>query len=393
MSENKKKIAIVSGSRADFGLLRPLCYFFETQKSVELWVIATGSHFSKRHGYTFNDIVSANFSNVFRMNLHIEGDAAGDINNYIARSITRTNEFLAAHRIDSLIVLGDRYEILGVCIAAAIHGIEISHIHGGEVTTGAFDEFIRHSITKMSSLHFTAHPEYSKRVIQLGEDPQTVFFVGGLGAEIVKDLRPKLLSKEDCEEKLNLKFKKKNLLVTFHPETNKSEGTRSDFLTLLKVLDKCDDICCIFSLPNADTGFKFFIQAVKEFVKFRNQSSYYYFSLGHLRYLSLMQFVDAVIGNSSSGILEVPSFQIPTINIGSRQDGRVRSISVIDTDTSEKGISEAIAKAYSPAFKESIENCENPFFKQGTVREIGRIILSQDFESRPKRFFDVSFTS
>ena len=278
-----ENIAVVTGGRADFGLLSKLCQILDNDNRVKLTVIATGSHLSDAHGYTLKEVEAFGFTNVETIDLNICGDTREDINVYISTSISKFSVFFSSRQIKKILVLGDRYEVFGASIAAAILGIKIAHIHGGEVTEGAFDEFMRHSITKMSSLHFTAHEDYSKRIMRLGEDPKTIFNVGGLGAENIALMKSSLLSRKECEEILNVKFSKKNLFVTFHPETNKKNSLQ-DLNRLLTALSNLDDVSLFFSMPNAETNFNDFSDEIKSFVINKPDCRWAFYSLGHQVY-------------------------------------------------------------------------------------------------------------
>ena len=382
-----ENIAVVTGGRADFGLLSKLCQILDNDNRVKLTVIATGSHLSDSHGYTLKEVEAFGYKNVETIDLNICGDTREKINVYISTSISKFSVFFSSRQIKKILVLGDRYEIFGASIAAAILGIKIAHIHGGEVTEGAFDEFMRHSITKMSSLHFTAHEDYSKRIMRLGEDPKTIFNVGGLGAENIALMKSSLLSRKECEEILNVKFSKKNLFVTFHPETNKKNSLQ-DLNRLLTALSNLEDVSLFISMPNADTNFNDFSDEIKRFVINKPDCRWAFYSLGHQVYFSLLQFVDAVVGNSSSGLLEAPSFKIATINIGDRQKGRVKGKSVIDVEPCQNLIRITLEELFEGKFKEIIDNSVNQFYKNGTAEEIARIFIESDERSNLKAFYD-----
>jgi GDP/UDP-N,N'-diacetylbacillosamine 2-epimerase (hydrolysing) len=382
-----ENIAVVTGGRADFGLLSNLCQILDNDNRVKLTVIATGSHLSNAHGYTLKEVEAFCYTNIETVDLNISGDTREDINVYISTAISKFSVFFSHHQINKILVLGDRYEIFGASIAAAILGIKIAHIHGGEVTEGAFDEFMRHSITKMSSLHFTAHEDYSKRIRRLGEDPKTIFNVGGLGAENIELMKSSLLSRKECEKILNVKLSEKNLFVTFHPETNKSSSLQ-DLNELLTALSNLQHVSLFISMPNADTNFNEFSDEIKEFVIKKPDCRWAFYSLGHQVYFSLLQFVDAVVGNSSSGLLEAPSFNIATINVGNRQKGRVKGKSVIDVEPCQNLIRTTLEELFEGKFKEITDTSVNPFYKNGTAEEIARIFIESNERSDTKPFYD-----
>jgi GDP/UDP-N,N'-diacetylbacillosamine 2-epimerase (hydrolysing) len=295
----------------------------------------------------------------------------------------------AALKPDIVILVGDRYEILMAAIAAMMASIPIAHIHGGETTEGAIDEAIRHSITKMAHLHFVATEEYKKRVVQLGEDIGRIYLVGGLGVDSIKQI--KLIAKDELEKKIDFKFGRRNLLVTFHPVTLQSESIEYQIDELLGALATLDETRIIFTMPNADSQSDFIRNRLDEFASTRANVKIYE-SLGQLKYLSIIPFVDAVIGNSSSGLLEVPSFKKPTINIGSRQNGRLKASSVIDCSAERNSILKAIQFVYSSQFQDTLKSTINPYGNGGASILIKEILENINIDSLLiKRFNDISF--
>ena len=283
--------------------------------------------------------------------------------------------------------MGDRYEILPVAIGALISSIPVAHIHGGELTYGAYDDAIRHSISKMSFLHFVATEEYKNRVIQLGEDPKRVFNVGGMGVDSINNI--KLLSRNDLEKELNFEFGLKNLLVTYHPTTLSPQSSKTEINTILEALKMYEDISLIFTYPNADNDSFEIIKSIKNFC-FNRKNSIFVKSLGQIKYFSFINHVDGVLGNSSSGLIEVPSFKKGTINIGFRQDGRIKAESVIDCEVSKESIKSGIEKLYSSNFQEKIKNVLNPYGSGGATEKIIDIIKNFDKpEEIQKEFFDI----
>jgi GDP/UDP-N,N'-diacetylbacillosamine 2-epimerase (hydrolysing) len=322
-----KKICVVTGTRAEYGLLYWLMKEIEADKDLELQLIVTGMHLSPEFGLTYKEIEKE-----FKINKKIEMLLSSDTSIGISKSMGLAQiSFAEAYeelKPDLVIVLGDRYEIFSATSAAMIGKIPVAHLHGGETTEGAFDESIRHSITKMSHLHFTATDEYKNRVIQLGEHPNRVFNVGGMGIENIKKL--KLLTRDEFEKSIEFKLNKKNILVTFHPVTLENSTAKEQFQELLDVIDELKDTNIIFTKANSDTDGRVINQMIDEYVAKNFHKSIGFSSLGQLRYLSALQFVDAMVGNSSSGLTEAPSFRIGTINIGDRQKGRIKAESVID---------------------------------------------------------------
>ena len=277
---------------------------------------------------------------------------------------------------DILVVLGDRYEIFSATSAAMISNIPIAHIHGGEITEGSWDDCIRHCISKMSHLHFTATEEYRNRVIQLGEDPKRVFNTGGMGIENIKKL--KLLSKNELEKSINFKFKKKNILITFHPVTLEKNTAKKQFQELLNTINDLNDTGIIFTKTNSDLNGKIINQMIDQFTKNHSKNSIGFTSLGQLRYLSALQYLDAVVGNSSSGLIETPSFKIGAINIGDRQKGRIRGKNVIDCLPNQKSIQKSLAKLYSKNFQKLLKNVNNPYDNGSSSKKIIRVL--KDFK-------------
>ena len=286
---------------------------------------------------------------------------------------------------DLLLLLGDRYEIFAAAISAYHAIIPIAHVSGGETTIGAFDEAIRHSITKMAWWHFVAADEYKKRVVQLGENPERVFNVGGLGVEAIK--KAKLLSKKELMNKTGIKFGKKNLLVTYHPVTLENQTSQKYFQSLLAVLDDIEDIYLIFTMPNADSDGRIIKQMIEEFVASNKEKSIAFTSMGNTKYLSTLQFVDGVVGNSSSGLTEAPTFKIGTINVGDRQKGRLKAKSVIDCNPTKESIKKAVETLYSDDFQMILPSVENLYGKGNTVEKIMKVLTNAEIPNELKKQF------
>jgi GDP/UDP-N,N'-diacetylbacillosamine 2-epimerase (hydrolysing) len=289
---------------------------------------------------------------------------------------------------DLVVLLGDRYEIFSAASAAMIARIPIAHLHGGETTEGAFDEAIRHSITKMAYWHFTAAESYRQRVIQLGESPDRVFNVGGLGIENIKRLV--LLSKAEFEASINFELAEQNLLVTYHPVTLDSSSAREQFQILLDALDQLKNTHIIFTKANSDTDGRVINNMIDEYVSSNSHKAVGFVSLGQLRYLSALPFMDAVVGNSSSGLIEAPSFNIATINIGDRQKGRLKANSVIDCNPEKNSLSQGFKKAFSPEFKVLLESVENPYGNGNASANILPILKRElNAHDLKKKFYDL----
>lgn len=385
-----KKICVITGSRAEFGLMRWLMEAISTSPGLELQVIATGAHLSPEFGMTYREIEAAGFRIDRKIEMLLSSDSSVGVTKSIGLAIIGFADALEALKPDLVVVLGDRYEILAAATAATIAHVPIAHLHGGEKTEGAFDDAIRHAITKMSHLHFVAAEEYRKRVIQLGEDPSRVHLVGALGIDSI--LRLELLSREALEECLGFRLGRRNLLVTFHPETLLPGMAERHTKELLDALAGLEDTHIVFTLPNADTEGRKIARMIEDFAVEHDHAKVFT-SLGQLRYLSLVAQVDAVVGNSSSGIIEVPSLKTATVNIGERQKGRLRASSVVDCEPARANILAAIAATRDPGYRQALVNVINPYGSGGASEAIARIIESADLGSlMRKQFYDIEWS-
>ena len=383
-----RKICIVTGSRAEWGLLSGLARKITDDPELELQIIATNMHLSPEFGLTYREIERQGF----RINRKVEMLLSSDSANATGKSVgLATIGFADAYEElapDMLLVLGDRYEILAAVTAALFYKIPVAHLHGGEVTEGAYDDAIRHAITKMSHLHFTSTEEYRRRVIQLGEQPERVFHVGAIGIDNIRHIA--LLDKKVLEEQLDFPFDRKTVLVTYHPETLDAIPVEEQFRNLLEALDDRQDIRILFTLPNSDTGGRIIVRMIEEFVARNKQRVRAYTSLGQLRYLSALRFVAAVVGNSSSGILEVPSFGKPTLDIGNRQKGRLAANSVVHCGVSGAEISEGLNRVLSDAFAKQTACVQNPYEKEDSALEILKILKNYPLDGIvQKTFYDI----
>jgi len=385
----KRKICIVTGTRAEYGLLYWLMKEIEADNELELQLIVTGMHLSPEFGLTYK-IIEKDFRIDKKIEMLLSSDTSVGISKSMGLAQMGFAEAYEDLKPDMLVVLGDRYEIFSAVSAAMIARIPISHLHGGETTEGAFDEAIRHSITKMSHLHFTATEKYKNRVIQLGENPKRVFNVGGLGIENIKRL--KLLNKEEFEKSIDFKLNKKNILVTFHPVTLEKSTASQQFQELLDAIDELKDTNMIFTKANSDTDGRIINKMIDEYVSNNSYKSVAFISLGQLRYLSALQYMDAVVGNSSSGLIEAPSFKIGTINIGERQKGRVKAVSVIDCKSNKNSIKTAFKELYSKKFQDTLKNIKNPYGESCASTEIVQKIKEVDLDTiLKKKFYDLEF--
>lgn len=377
-----RKICVITGSRAEYGLLSGLMRAIKEDESLELQVIATNMHLSPEFGLTYKEIERDGFF----INKKVEMLLSSDTANATTKSVgLATIGFADAYedlKPDMIVVLGDRYEILAAVSAALFYKIPVAHLHGGEITEGAYDDCIRHAITKMSHLHFTSTEEYRQRVIQLGEDPKRVFNVGAPGIENIKKVP--LMDKKELESTLDgFTFNDKTILITYHPVTLENSTAEEQIQNLLSALDEYHDIKIIFTLPNSDTDGRVIIRLINEYVSKHQEKAIAYPSLGLKRYLSALQFVKAVVGNSSSGIIEVPSFGIPTLNIGDRQKGRIAADSVINCGTSKKDIQEGLDKVLNSGHTEIY----NPYEGKNTTSDILHVLKTYPFEGLIQKTF------
>lgn len=365
---SKRKIAIFTAGRAEYGLLRPLIAELNSSKNLDIGLFVTGMHLSHEFGYTVQEIEKDGYPIWERL----EGLLAGDSEAAICKSMGLTtigvSEALQRHQPDLLVLLGDRYELLAAAQAAMIHKIPIAHLHGGEATEGLIDEAIRHSITKMSHLHFVSTDDYRRRVIQMGENPDRVFNTGAVGLDNILSLSA--ISQDDLEDDLGIDLSKQTFLVTYHPVTLSNKPPRESVLELINALEHFEDSNFIFTHPNSDTNGREIVAPIEAFVARNKERSILVESLGVRRYLSVMKLAAGVIGNSSSGIIETPSFGIPTINIGTRQKGRVQADSVLNCEEISAEITAAIVKSQSSEFLKIAKACVSPY---GDGKAAGRI--------------------
>ena len=390
---SKRKICIITGSRAEWGLFYPLAKAIKKEKNAfDLKIIATGSHLSGNYGMTGREIEKDGFSINRTVRMLLPGDTEDVIVNSVSLGIKGTAKALRALRPDAVFLLGDRFEIFAAAVAAYFLKIPICHIHGGEVTEGSMDDSLRHAITKMSHLHFTSADVYRKRVIQMGEEPKRVFNVGALGLDNIKNTD--LLDRKRFEKKINFRLHKKNVMITFNPCTaEKKEATIGQFKALLKVVRGLRDTGVIFTKPNPDMYSNAIIGLIDGYVSGNRDRAVAFISMGRELYLSALQLMDVVAGNSSSGIIEVPSFGIPTVNVGKRQEGRIKPLSVIDAEGSAASIEKAFKKAFSAGFIKKCKGVKNPYGSGDAAKKIISVIKGYDFSVCKKKFYNLKRTS
>ena len=380
----KRKICVVTGTRAEYGLLRWLMDGINKSTKLDLQIVATGMHLSPEFGLTYQEIENDGFKIDRKIEMLVSSDTPNGVAKSMGLGMIGFADGLKDLRPDLMLVLGDRYEIFSAVAAAMIARIPVAHLHGGEATEGLIDESIRHSITKMSHLHFVAAEEYRKRVIQLGEQPDNIFLVGGLGIDNIVKLN--LMERKDFEKSIDFKLGIKNLLITFHPVTLEKNTLEKLMNEILMALKELKNTHLIFTMPNADTDGRIIFKMIEDFVN-NHPHAKSFTSLGQLRYLSCIKHVDGVIGNSSSGLAEVPTFKKGTINIGDRQRGRIKAESVFDCKPTTKSISDAIKKLYSSEFQQKLKTVKNPYGSGGASAAIVKTLENISLKTILKKKF------
>lgn len=384
----KKKIGVVTATRAEYGLLKPLLEHLKDDSFFDLRIIVTGAHLSPEFGLTYQDIERDGFNIDDKIEILLSADTPSSISKSSGLALISFADYFAKNDLDMLLVLGDRYETLSVCIAAMNERIPIAHLYGGETTEGAIDEAVRHAVTKLSYLHFTSTELYRKRVIQLGEHPDRVHQVGGLGVENI--INQRFLSKEELSESINFNLDGEYAMVTFHPVTLENNYVENQFRALLDVCSMYPDIKFIFTKANADANGRIINKMIDDYVQ-EHDHAVAFTSLGMQRYLSALHKATCVIGNSSSGLLEAPSFGIPTINIGDRQKGRIQAESIINCEPKKENIQEAFQLALSRSFREKAKRVVNPYGDgESSLKIIDTIkdIFEQEQVELKKTFYD-----
>tara|TARA_Y100001970_G_scaffold293501_1_gene440794 strand:+ start:7652 stop:8806 length:1155 start_codon:yes stop_codon:yes gene_type:complete len=367
----KKKIFIVTGTRAEYGLLYKLIKKLYFDRTLNSKIIATGMHLSKRYGNTYKEIINDGFKIYKKIDILDSSNTNLSISQSVGKGILSFSKFYQKEKPDLIVVLGDRFELMSIVIPANIQQIPVLHIGGGDLTYGSQDENIRHSITKMSWLHAVSNLESKRRVIQLGENPKNVFYCGSLGTERIENFIKK--SKQSIEKLLNFKFDQKNILITFHSVTHEKKSPKRDFSQILKAIKLLKNTKLIFTYPNSDANSKVIIDMINNFVS-KNKNAVMFKSLGSNNYYSLMSYVDCVLGNSSSGVLEAPSFKIATINIGDRQKGRMQAKSIINCKPNKDLIIKSINHVYNENFKKIVKKVKNPYKANNCSNKIYKII-------------------
>ncbi|NQU17110.1 MAG: UDP-N-acetylglucosamine 2-epimerase (hydrolyzing) [Candidatus Saganbacteria bacterium] len=386
MSKKIRKICIVTGSRADYGLLYWLMKEIKSDKDLLLQIVAAGMHLSSRFGLTYKQILRDEFKIDAKVDLLKNSDTDQAIALSIGRGVIGFARVFSKLSSDVVVLLGDRFETLAAATSAMILGIPIAHIHGGEVTEGAYDDSIRHAITKMAHLHFVSHNIYAMRVVQMGENPKRVFNYGAPGLDSIRQVT--LLTRKELEKELNFVLGSDVVLVTYHPTTLEKGAAKNQIKNILNALAQTD-LRIVFTVPNADSENQVIYDEIMEFVRNNPEKAIIFKSLGQLKYLSLLKCVGLMLGNSSSGVIEAPSFKLPVVNIGTRQTGRLKANNVIDTDCKTASIIMAIKKAKSTSFGESMVSLKNPFGDGRSSKKIKNKLKNFRFSGLAKGFYDI----
>lgn len=383
-----RKICVITGTRAEYGLLSRLMKMIQDDKTLQLQIVVTNMHLMPEFGNTYREIEADGFVIDKKVPMSAPTNDANGVVKSMSMELSGLADALQDLSPDMMVILGDRYEMLMAASTALIYKIPIAHLYGGEITEGAFDDAIRHAITKMSHLHFTSTEEYRQRVIQMGENPERVFYVGSIGVENAQKVS--LMSKEDLMDSLHFNMDKNTVVATYHPVTLSNNSIESQINAFLEALDEMPNLKIIFTMPNSDTGGKIIMHKLNEFVQTHIERATVFTSLGMKRYLSVLQYVGAVIGNSSSGLCEVPSFGIPTLNIGDRQKGRISCDSVVNCGSTKEAVQNGLRKVLSPEMADIAKHVRNPYEKKNTAENIFKVIKSYPLDNLlQKQFYNL----
>ena len=388
MVQMTKKICVFTCSRADYGIMSNLLQRMKKSKKINLKLIVTAMHLNKKFGNTYKEIISDGLK-IKKIKISLQSDTKQMISQATAECIKKFSKFLSKMKPDMVLILGDRFEAFGAAFASLSENIPLAHIHGGESTRALIDDAMRHSITKMASIHFTSHEIYKRRIINMGENPKYVFNYGALGVENIKNFN--FFNKKQIEKKTKIKFNKRNIMITFHPETLSDKKLQKNIPYFLKTMGKLKNTSLIITLPNADAGNKSIFTSILNFSK-RNKNTKCFKSLGQKLYFSTLKYCDLVVGNSSSGIIEAPSFNIPTIDIGDRQGGRIKGPSVINCLINVKEFKKKLNIGLSSKFRKRLKKYSNPYYKRNTSKNILKILISKKINKKliKKNFYDIS---
>jgi UDP-hydrolysing UDP-N-acetyl-D-glucosamine 2-epimerase len=381
-----KKIAIITATRAEYGLLRPLIELVNNDPELELQLFVTGAHLSPNQANTWQQIEADGFPITKKIEILLASDSPVAVSKAMGLAQISFAEAFEELKPDVVVILGDRYEMLAIASSALMFNIPIAHLHGGELTYGAIDDAIRHAITKMSNLHVTSTDDYRKRVIQMGEHPETVFNTGAIGLDSINNLP--LMDNSELENALGQKLKKQNFIITYHPETKSNVPIKQQMDELLFALDDFEDTFLLFTGANADAQGNRINTILKGYADSHPEKALFVSSLGQIRYLSCLKHFNMVVGNSSSGIIEAPSFKIPVVNIGNRQQGRIMADNIINCNTNKDEIKQAIEKGLSKTFSKRIENLKSPYGEGNVAPQILNILKTHDINEK-KTFHDI----
>jgi len=386
-----RKICVVTATRAEYGLLKCLLDDINAAADLELQLIVTGTHLAPEFGYTVEQIIADDMAITKKIEILLSSDSPVGVSKSMGLAQISFAEAFDELAPDIVLVLGDRYELIPIVSAANIARIPVAHLNGGEITEGAIDDVIRHAVTKLSQLHFTAIEEYAQRVIQMGEQPASVFNVGEVGLDNFK--RMQFFTQSEFETSIDCKLKRKNILITYHPETTEDSATSvANFNVLLAELDALEDTLLIFTKANADVGGRAINALIDTYVAAHGDKAIAFTSLGQRRYLSALHYIDAVVGNSSSGIVEAPTFKVASINMGDRQKGRIRASSVIDIAANSSQIKSALTMIYDDAYQAELANVVNPYGDGDSSEKVVEVLRTVELSSLvAKSFYDVSF--
>lgn len=383
----KYKICVITATRAEYGLLSPVIKYIQDDHECQLQLIVTGTHLEDAFGLTYKEIEKDRIEIARKIAIY-QGSEDAQVLQTMSMAVSQIGKALIELNPQIVVLLGDRYELLPIASVCVVLKIPIAHISGGEISEGAYDEYIRHAVSKLSYIHFTSTEEYRRRVIQLGEAPERVFNVGDLGIENIKNL--KRLTKEQLENELDISIGDKMLQVTFHPTTLDDDSVQQ-FEQLLVALDERPEFQIVFTRPNADKGNSTLNRMIDDYVAKNAKRSYVFASLGYIRFLSFMSYCIAIVGNSSSGVVEVPSLKVGTINIGDRQKGRICAESVIHCRPEKAEIIAGLDKVCSADYKEKLQLIKNPYESYGTSAKIVKQIklCLDNYSGMYKKFHDI----
>lgn len=379
------KILVVTGTRAEFGLLQALLVEIQASPKLDLELVVTGSHLLSKFGMTINLIEDAGFKVGKKVSATRDAKNGAEVGIQVGKGITEFVSVFESTEPSVVLVVGDRYETFAAAVAAFFLEIPIVHVHGGEVTRGALDDSLRHAITKLASVHCVSHPAYASRVIQLGEQPDSVHVVGSLGVDQLSGIV--LKNRAALEADLGISLRAQIFLVTYHPVTNGERDSSVEARALVEALEAFPEATVVLSMPNADPGHEAIAGVLQEAAELNPGKWYFFPSLGQINYWSLMAISTAVVGNSSSGILEAPFFSVPTVNVGPRQDGRVSAPSVLNCDPSKVSLLKALRRASSKEFRDSIPVDNNPYTTGGAAKSIRIILESMSGKQAGRKIF------